>query len=75
MNTVFKTYMQVWVLWGIAAGPVLAWLLTRWRPTGDRARAWVTIGVRAFVALQVRSASLYGVFALSNQPTPRESPH
>ncbi|EMA21738.1 DUF2298 domain-containing protein [Haloarcula marismortui] len=66
MNTVFKTYMQVWVLWGVAAGPVLAWLLTRWRPTGDRARAWVTIGVRAFVALLVCSASLYGVFALSN---------
>ncbi|AEM56358.1 hypothetical protein HISP_03790 [Haloarcula hispanica N601] len=66
MNTVFKTYMQVWVLWGVAAGPVLAWLLTRWRPTDDRARAWTSIGVRTFVALLVCSASLYGMFALSN---------
>ena len=66
MNTVFKTYMQVWVLWGVAAGPVLAWLLARWRPADERARAWVHTGVRAFVALLVCSASLYGVFALSN---------
>ncbi|MFB6224648.1 MAG: DUF2298 domain-containing protein [Haloarcula sp.] len=66
MNTVFKTYMQVWVLWGVAVGPVLAWLLTRWRPAGNRTQAWVHTGVRAFVALLVCSTALYGVFALSN---------
>ncbi len=75
MNTVFKTYMQVWVLWGVAAGPVLAWLLTRWRPTGDRARAWVTIGVRAFVALLVCRRRCTASLRSRITPTPRESPH
>ncbi|GCF12973.1 hypothetical protein Harman_09080 [Haloarcula mannanilytica] len=74
MNTVFKTYMQVWVLWGVAVGPVLAWLLTRWRPADDRARTWVTTGVRAFVALLVCSASIYGVFALSNHVDAGDDP-
>ncbi|MDS0277082.1 DUF2298 domain-containing protein [Halomicroarcula sp. S1AR25-4] len=66
MNTVFKTYMQVWVLWAAAVGPVLAWLLTRWRPDGETRRAATTTGVRAFVALLVLSTSVYGAFALSN---------
>jgi YYY domain-containing protein len=29
LNTVFKTYMQVWVLWGTAAGSMLTGLLVR----------------------------------------------
>ncbi|AZH25091.1 DUF2298 domain-containing protein [Haloplanus aerogenes] len=33
MNTVFKTYMQVWVLWGVAAGAALP-AFVRW--AGDR---------------------------------------
>ncbi|WP_324758751.1 DUF2298 domain-containing protein [Haloarcula montana] len=69
MNTVFKTYMQVWILWAVAVGPVLAWLVTRWRPTwpsADRVRAATTVGMRVFVAVLVVSTSLYGVFALSN---------
>ncbi|WP_284009877.1 DUF2298 domain-containing protein [Haloarcula pelagica] len=69
MNTVFKTYMQVWILWGVAVGPVLCWLLVRWRPawpSSARARTGAAIGVRAFVALLVVSTSLYGAFALSN---------
>jgi len=32
MNTVFKFYMQVWVLLGLAAGIVAIRLLRRWRP-------------------------------------------
>ncbi|WP_276271508.1 DUF2298 domain-containing protein [Haloarcula litorea] len=65
MNTVFKTYMQVWILWGVAVGPVLAWLVTRWRPAAERRRAWTTHGTRALLAVLVVSTSLYGVFALS----------
>jgi YYY domain-containing protein len=36
MNTVFKTYSQVWVLWGTAAGIVVAGLLDRLPPSGSR---------------------------------------
>jgi YYY domain-containing protein len=34
MNTVFKFYLQVWLMWGVAAAAALAWLaprLRRWR--------------------------------------------
>ncbi len=29
MNTVFKFYMQVWLMWGVAAAAALAWLIPR----------------------------------------------
>ncbi|MFC7249979.1 DUF2298 domain-containing protein [Halomicroarcula sp. GCM10025324] len=66
MNTVFKTYMQVWILWGVAVGPVLAWLLTRWRPGSSDAQHWVRPATTVFVTLLVLSTSLYGAFALAN---------
>jgi uncharacterized membrane protein len=62
MNTVFKTYMQVWVLWSLAAGAALAWLLARLG--GWRGRA-----VRVGAALLLVSASVYGGFALANHFT------
>lgn len=34
MNTVFKFYLQTWLLWGVAAAVALAWMVpyvTRWR--------------------------------------------
>jgi YYY domain-containing protein len=62
MNTVFKTYMQVWVLWGVAAGPVLAWLLTSVRPDDRRIQTGITVVVVCLLC----SVSLYGVFALSD---------
>jgi YYY domain-containing protein len=37
MNTVFKTYMQVWVLWGVAGGVALPGLLAS--PTADARRS------------------------------------
>jgi len=66
MNTVFKTYMQVWVLWSAAVGPALAWLVTRWRPDGTRARTLVRTGTTAFVVLLLCSTAVYGVLALSD---------
>jgi len=66
MNTVFKTYMQVWVLWSAAVGPALAWLLTRWRPDGERARTVARVGSTAVVVLLLCSTSVYGALALSD---------
>jgi YYY domain-containing protein len=66
MNTVFKTYMQVWVLWAAAVGPILAWLLTRWRPDGERTRALVRNGTTVFVVVLVCSTSVYAAIALPN---------
>ena len=66
MNTVFKTYMQVWVLWAAAVGPILAWLLTRWRPDSETARRLVTNGTTVFVVLLVCSTSVYAAIALPN---------
>lgn len=36
MNTVFKFYLQVWVLWGIAAAAVLPWVLGQLRAGATR---------------------------------------
>ncbi|WP_435116755.1 DUF2298 domain-containing protein [Halolamina sp. C58] len=68
MNTVFKTYMQVWVLWSVGAGAAVAGLLGGAKRAAQRAeRPAVGRGVviPAFVALLVISTSLYGGFALS----------
>jgi len=68
MNTVFKTYMQVWVLWGVAAGVALP-AFARWvggeRPSipGTRSR-WL----RATLAVVVVLATVpYAGLALSTQ--------
>jgi YYY domain-containing protein len=63
-NTVFKTYMQVWVLFSIAAGAILARVLA-----ADSVGSGVRLGRRgatAFVALLVLSTSLYGGIALAD---------
>jgi YYY domain-containing protein len=67
MNTVFKTYMQVWVLWGTAMGAVLPGLVRgsalstpKLRPRAVRS----AVGLVLVVAL-VASTSVYGAFALS----------
>ena len=66
MNTVFKTYMQVWVLWATAMGAVLPGLVRgsplstpTLRPRAVRS----TVGV-AVVILLVASTSVYGGLAL-----------
>jgi len=72
MNTVFKTYMQVWVLWGVAVGPAMAWLLTRWRPDGDRARALTRTGTTVLVVGLLCATSVYGALALSAHGGPND---
>jgi YYY domain-containing protein len=39
MNTVFKFYMQVWLMWGVAAAAALAWLAPWARP-----QLWLRLG-------------------------------
>jgi YYY domain-containing protein len=66
MNTMFKTYMQVWVLWAVAAGGMLARLVYDHSPdlalTGGRWRS----AFRVLAAVLVVSTSVYGAFALSS---------
>jgi len=70
MNTVFKTYMQVWVLWGTAAGVAVAGHLSRARTAASPsvnsdALPSPEAAASVFVALLVLSSALYGAFALS----------
>ncbi|WP_284032696.1 DUF2298 domain-containing protein [Halobaculum lipolyticum] len=68
MNTVFKTYAQVWPLWAAAAGVVLAGLL-RAVPRPDASVLWPDAGTRdvlasVFVAGLLVSTGMYAAFAL-----------
>lgn len=77
LNTVFKTYMQVWVLWAVATGAALARLYrersgrrtetgvdgTTGPRTADRNRHGRAIA--ALIAIVVVSTALYGTFALT----------
>ncbi|MFQ5594186.1 MAG: DUF2298 domain-containing protein, partial [Anaerolineae bacterium] len=59
MNTVFKFYIQVWVLWGVAAATSLAWLVPRvrrWTPAVQQ--VWWGAFAVLFVAV-----SLYPLLA------------
>lgn len=69
-NTVFKVYMQVWVLWGVAAGVALSRLLMAAIPSrapsrSSRVPLSVRQGVAVVAMLLVLSTSVYGVFGLS----------
>jgi len=68
MNTVFKTYAQVWPLWAAAAGVVLAGVLEA-PPRPDASTLWPSAGTRdvastAFVALLLVSTGMYAAFAV-----------
>ncbi|MFB6221728.1 MAG: DUF2298 domain-containing protein, partial [Halolamina sp.] len=70
MNTVFKTYMQIWVLWGTAAGTAVAGLFRRAQAADAPDIGGVSLPSRevattTFVVLLVLSTSVYGAFALS----------
>jgi YYY domain-containing protein len=53
MNTVFKFYLQVWLMWGVAAATALAWLMPRLRRSSGR--TWWSIILVALLFF----ASLY----------------
>jgi len=59
MNTVFKTYMQIWVLWATAAGAALVRIRPPRHPSVDPG-----LIARGLVALLVLSGSLYGLITL-----------
>lgn len=65
MNTVFKTYMQVWILWGVATGIALARLIARRTlpvPISPRARQTIRIaGIVLLAALLLYSLVAVGV--------------
>jgi YYY domain-containing protein len=75
LNTVFKTYAQVWVLWSVAAGAMLARLtgFGRGRSATDDALPLDSARRRqlgaVLAALLVVSTGLYAGFALSNHFT------
>ncbi|MFQ6057480.1 MAG: DUF2298 domain-containing protein, partial [Anaerolineae bacterium] len=59
MNTVFKFYLQIWVLWGVATAASLAWLVNEVRRWSFQPRRLWT---GALIALFLCTA-LYPVFA------------
>jgi YYY domain-containing protein len=63
-NTVFKTYMQVWILLSVASGVALAHVRDWTRPS-VLDRNW-RLPIRVGLALLVVSTSFYGVLALSS---------
>ena len=67
MNTVFKVYMQVWVLWSVAFGPALAWLLANrvQTPSVESGRPR-SLALRIALVALVVSAGLYAPLAISS---------
>ncbi|MFC6787039.1 DUF2298 domain-containing protein [Halobaculum halobium] len=68
MNTVFKTYAQVWPLWAAAAGVVLAGILEA-VPRPGASALWPSSGTRdvaaaLFVAALLVSTGMYAAFAV-----------
>jgi YYY domain-containing protein len=66
MNTVFKTYAQVWALWAVAAGAALAHLVWQHRPelglSGGRWRP----ALQVFAALLLAGTAVYGGLAVTS---------
>ncbi|MBN1659403.1 MAG: glycosyltransferase family 39 protein [Anaerolineae bacterium] len=51
MNTVFKFYLQVWLMWGVAAAAALAWMVPRLRHWRWGQAAWIgVLGALLFFA-------------------------
>jgi uncharacterized membrane protein len=65
-NTVFKTYMQVWVLWAVAAGAALAHLVWNHRPSLSLSGGRWKPGFAVLAAVLLVSTSLYAGLAFAN---------
>ncbi|NLG49341.1 MAG: hypothetical protein GX552_04430, partial [Chloroflexi bacterium] len=71
MNTVFKFYLQVWMLWGIAAAVGLAYLLPRQaRWSLNKAKTWNS----ALLVLLI-GVALYPIFATYGKVRDRWDPN
>ncbi|MCO8247002.1 MULTISPECIES: DUF2298 domain-containing protein [unclassified Haladaptatus] len=78
-NTVFKVYMQLWVLWGVAAGVALTRLVAAAIPAETATRTETTTrsqtsrlsrqATAVCATLLVLVASVYGVFSLGEHVT------
>ena len=62
-NTVFKAYMQVWVLWGVAAGALLPELARRGIGVPNRAFVRPRLVTSSLAVVLVLSTSIYGGLA------------
>jgi len=69
MNTVFKTYLQVWIFWGLAASAALLRLMPH---IAALARPWRELWI-AMLALLLGTAALYPVMAIPDKLTDRFS--
>jgi YYY domain-containing protein len=70
MNTVFKFYLQVWVMWGVASAVALAYLAERSR---NWARGWRR-SYQIVLAFLVFAAALYPVFSTRAKVNDRFDP-
>ncbi len=59
MNTVFKFYLQTWLIWSVASAAALGWLALARRP----ARLWKSRGWRVALASLVLICALYPIMA------------
>ncbi len=69
MNTVFKFYLQVWLLWGVTAAAALAWLVPRLRRWQVGRGLWLGI-----LTLLLSCAALYPPLATSAKIRDRFDP-
>jgi len=66
LNTVFKTYADVWILWAVGAGAVLAHLVEVDTPELAMTGEYWRTGLQVLAVLLVVSTSMYGALALTN---------
>jgi YYY domain-containing protein len=69
MNTVFKFYLQVWLMWGVASAAALAWLLPRVQRWRWGRGLWL-----GFLTVLLLAAALYPPLATSAKLRDRFEP-
>jgi YYY domain-containing protein len=69
MNTVFKFYLQVWLMWAVAAAAGLAWLMPRLRRWRYGRTAWTVV-----LIILLACAALYPPLATSAKIRDRFDP-